>query len=155
MSKITNLTYILNDNNEVLLIKVMRGVSKGYWNAPGGKLEDNETIEESAIRETEEEIGIKVFNLKPMGIIEFVAPEKKDNESKCYIFTTTKYEGEPKPSDEGIPKWFKIDEIPYDKMWEDDRDWLPEVLEKGKAVYKRYHLDKDDKVVKVEDLKLS
>ena len=93
MSKITNLTYILNDNNEVLLIKVMRGVSKGYWNAPGGKLEDNETIEESAIRETEEEIGIKVFNLKPMGIIEFVAPEKKDNESKCYIFTTTKYEG--------------------------------------------------------------
>lgn len=26
------------------------------------------------------------------------------------------------------PKWFKLDEIPYDKMWTDDRFWLKNVL---------------------------
>jgi 8-oxo-dGTP diphosphatase len=26
------------------------------------------------------------------------------------------------------PAWFKKDDLPYDQMWEDARDWLPLVL---------------------------
>jgi hypothetical protein len=26
------------------------------------------------------------------------------------------------------PYWFLLNEIPYDKMWEDDKIWLKEVL---------------------------
>ena len=26
------------------------------------------------------------------------------------------------------PKWFPIEDIPYDQMWADDRHWLPLVL---------------------------
>jgi hypothetical protein len=26
------------------------------------------------------------------------------------------------------PEWFNIKNIPYDKMWEDDKIWLPEIL---------------------------
>jgi hypothetical protein len=27
------------------------------------------------------------------------------------------------------PQWFPIDAIPYDKMWPDDRFWLPLLLQ--------------------------
>jgi hypothetical protein len=26
------------------------------------------------------------------------------------------------------PEWFSIDEIPFDKMWEDDKYWMPRIL---------------------------
>ncbi len=155
MTRITNLTYILNDNNEVLLIKVIRGVGKGYWNAPGGKVEGSESLEAAARREVEEEAGVKVFDLISMGVIEFVAPEKPEIGSRCYIYITTKYEGTPHPTDEGIPKWFKIDQLLYDEMWAADRYWLPQVLEKREKVFKRFYLDKNEKIIKIEDLKLS
>ena len=27
------------------------------------------------------------------------------------------------------PAWFKVDDIPYDQMWDDDLYWLPRVLD--------------------------
>ena len=32
-------------------------------------------------------------------------------------------------TDEAIPMWLKISQIPYDEMWEDDIHWLPQMLE--------------------------
>lgn len=29
------------------------------------------------------------------------------------------------------PRWFRKKEVPYDKMWEDDRYWMPIVLDGG------------------------
>jgi len=43
-----------------LLIKSLTGPTAGLWNTPGGKLEDGETFEEAAVRETFEETGYKV-----------------------------------------------------------------------------------------------
>jgi hypothetical protein len=31
-------------------------------------------------------------------------------------------------SEEMMPKWFALDEIPFDNMWADDKIWLPELL---------------------------
>jgi 8-oxo-dGTP diphosphatase/2-hydroxy-dATP diphosphatase len=30
------------------------------------------------------------------------------------------------------PEWFNIDEIPFDKMWEDDPLWFPSMLKNEK-----------------------
>lgn len=49
---------VLNEKNEILFI-----FRNGKWDLPKGKLESNETIEMSAIREVEEETGIKVVRL--------------------------------------------------------------------------------------------
>lgn len=45
---------VKNDNSEVLFIK-----RNGKWDLPKGSIEINETIEEAAIRETEEETGVE------------------------------------------------------------------------------------------------
>ncbi|UCD04525.1 MAG: NUDIX hydrolase [Candidatus Woesearchaeota archaeon] len=51
---------ILNDKNEVLMVYGNRGLSKGFWNAPGGFVEFGEDPAESIVREVFEEIGYKV-----------------------------------------------------------------------------------------------
>ena len=46
-----------------------RGFGKGKWNGFGGKVEEGECIEDSAVRELEEECGLQVHpsNLNNVG----------------------------------------------------------------------------------------
>jgi hypothetical protein len=37
--------------------------------------------------------------------------------------------------------WFRIEEVPYHEMWEDDKYWLPAVL-RGEKVYGRFFFDR-------------
>jgi hypothetical protein len=39
---------------------------------------------------------------------------------------------------EGELKWFDEDNLPYDKMWEDDRLWVPFLLQNKKFVVAFY-----------------
>lgn len=50
---------VFNDKNELLLIKRL-----GKWDLPKGKIDGGETDEEAAIREVEEECGIKGLTIK-------------------------------------------------------------------------------------------
>lgn len=64
------LIFIKNDNQVLLGLK-KRGFGKGKWNGFGGKVEQNETIFDGAIRETKEECNLKVDNLKYVGIVAY------------------------------------------------------------------------------------
>ena len=55
---------ILKKDDEILLGLKKRGFGKGRLNGVGGKLEPGETIEEAAIRETEEEIGVNLTKME-------------------------------------------------------------------------------------------
>jgi len=57
---------VFNKVGEVLLIKRSKkeDVLPGFWDIPGGTLEDGEDPEAGAIRETLEETGLKVKNLQ-------------------------------------------------------------------------------------------
>ncbi|WP_254863839.1 8-oxo-dGTP diphosphatase [Halovivax gelatinilyticus] len=115
--------------DEVLLIEKRRGLGAGWYNGPGGKREDGETHRECVIREVREEVGIDVDtpSLERAGVLTF----HLDGEAKieCQVFRTDRFEGEPTASDEARPEWFAVDDVPYDRMWEDDRHWLPGVIE--------------------------
>ncbi|HNZ86538.1 MAG TPA: NUDIX domain-containing protein [bacterium] len=58
---------IIEDEKLLLLYKDI----DDYWEFPGGKVEEDESISEAALRETMEEIGCKVKILKHLVAIEF------------------------------------------------------------------------------------
>ncbi|WP_049927058.1 8-oxo-dGTP diphosphatase [Halopiger goleimassiliensis] len=115
--------------DEVLLIEKRRGLGEGWYNGPGGKLEDGETPRECAVRETREEVGLQADPgaLEKAGELTFLLDGEVH--TFCHVFRTTEFDGEPRPSDEARPEWVRVDDVPYDRMWEDDRIWLPAVLE--------------------------
>ncbi|MCZ6617730.1 MAG: GNAT family N-acetyltransferase [Gammaproteobacteria bacterium] len=119
------LLFIVQDG-KVLLIRKKRGHGAGKINAPGGKPEGRETPLECVLRETLEEVGIEAFDAKLRGVMKFV--DTVDRQWQGYVFVAETSRGEPQETEEAIPRWFALDEIPYDEMWEDDRIWLPHVL---------------------------
>ncbi len=112
---------------EVLLIRKKRGLGAGKINGPGGKVDPGETPMECAIRETNEELLINPLNVKPAGELLFHAEDDMPR-IHGYVFVATDFEGTPTETDEAIPLWFQIKDIPFDEMWDDDRLWLRQVL---------------------------
>ena len=54
-----------------------------------------------------------------------------------YVFVTEDFEGKEEETEEALPKWFKIDELPLNQMWEDDKYWIKKVL-KGEKIYAKF-----------------
>ena len=120
------LGYLIRDG-QILLIRKKRGHGRGKWNGPGGRMESGESPEHCLRRELKEEIGIRVTGERRLGNLSFYENERLD--WFVYLFLVEEYEGEPKESKEAYPLWFSLDKIPYERMWEDDRHWLPLVIE--------------------------
>ncbi|MEX2581520.1 MAG: 8-oxo-dGTP diphosphatase [Verrucomicrobiales bacterium] len=122
---IANLVF-LTRGDEVLLIHKKTGFGAGKINGPGGKLEPGETALESAVREVREELLITPRSLREMGELHFDFVDGL--KLHCTVFHGNEFEGVPRETREARPEWFRIDEIPYDRMWADDRHWLPQML---------------------------
>ncbi len=112
--------------DEVLLIKKLRGIGEGKINGPGGKIDPGETPYECVIRECQEELHITPLNPVKMGELWFAMSDIPD--IHCHVFIAHEFEGTPTATDEAIPMWTKISEIPWGEMWEDDAFWLPQML---------------------------
>ena len=120
-----NLCFI-RKGNRLLLIRKKRGLGAGKINAPGGKIEPGESALDSAIRETQEEIGVTPLDVKQRGELCF---QFTDGYSlHCTVFLAEDLEGEPVETDEAAPFWCAVDAVPYGEMWEDDQHWLPLML---------------------------
>lgn len=137
---------LLVKDNKVLLAMKKRGFGIGKWNGVGGKVEDGETIEVAAIRETEEEIGVatELSSIKNMGNIEFYFKDKPEWNQHMHVFLVKNWVGEPKESEEMLPKWYTHDEIPFEEMWADDKYWLPAVLA-GKKIEGKFYFNNEGK----------
>ncbi len=132
-----NLCFI-QSGGKVLLIRKLRGFGMGKINGPGGKIEPGESMMESAIRETIEEVGVEPLNPVKRGELFF---QFLDSLSiHCSVFWTAHYTGTPIITDEAIPMWFDLDKVPYDEMWKDDVHWLPQVLN-GHSVTGKFIFD--------------
>ena len=128
------------NKEEILLGMKKRGFGVGRWNGFGGKIEDNETIEEGAIRELKEEAGIIPTKMKKIGILEF-SFQDDPKILETHIFKIYEFTGEPSESEEMKPQWFKFENIPFLQMWSDDIYWFPylinETLFKGSFLFDR------------------
>lgn len=139
---------IVHDSGRVLLGMKKRGFGADRWNGFGGKLEENETALRAAHRELEEESGIKAQDMKERGMIRFHFLDT-GVVMNVFLFSVTKYSGEPVETEEMRPQWFNFDEIPFKDMWPDDRFWLPNFL-KGKNVFGKIDFIGNDDIVHVE-----
>jgi 8-oxo-dGTP diphosphatase len=116
---------------EVLVGLKKTGFGAGLVNCPGGKLEPGETPAEAVVREFAEETGmtLAVGDLKPAAELVFRFPDVPEWEDlRLHYFTATDYAGEPQESEEIAAAWMAEAELPYDRMWDDSRLWLPLVL---------------------------
>ncbi|MDF1824055.1 MAG: 8-oxo-dGTP diphosphatase [Verrucomicrobiales bacterium] len=134
---IANLVF-LTRGCEVLLIHKKTGLGAGKINGPGGKLEAGETAHEAAIREVQEELCITPTFIEERGVLyfDFVDGLKLH----CTVFQGSGFEGIPTETREARPEWFPIDDLPLDRMWADDRHWLPQMLA-GKAFQAWFEFD--------------
>lgn len=103
---------IENDLGEIMLCR--RGIEprKGFWNLPCGFLENNERIEDGALREVREETGAEVkidrlhivYNLVKAQQVYLIFKAKMQND---YFHLT--------PESTEI-EFFPLDEIPWDEL---------------------------------------
>jgi 8-oxo-dGTP diphosphatase len=119
------LCYVISDG-QVLLINKKTGLGKGMVNAPGGRIEGEETPEEAAVRELEEEVGITPEELSEVARLSFIFTNGFSLSGT--VFFASSYSGEPHETDEAEPFWIPLADIPYENMWADDKVWLPKAL---------------------------
>jgi 8-oxo-dGTP diphosphatase len=141
------LCYINKDNKYLLLLKSKGKFGEGFWNAPGGKIELNETPEEAAKREVLEETGLEVLELTKAGSLRFFFGKTKQNPDWFVnVFVCSKFDGELKEGQEGKLQWFGKNSLPYDEMWADDKHWLP-LLTQGKRFEGTFVFSEDSKTL--------
>ncbi len=119
------------DDLEVLLAMKKRGFGQGKWNGCGGKVKEAETVEQAAIREAREEIGITPRDLKKMAVLTFTfpdVPKQKSWDQEIHVFVGRTATGEIQETEEMRPQWFAAKKLPFEKMWIDDPYWLPAIL---------------------------
>lgn len=133
------LVFVIQDG-KILLIDKKTGFGKGKVNGPGGKIEPGESPEACAVRECQEELHITVHDLKYCGQHRF---QFVDGYSLLvWVYSCVAFDGVPTETVEAKPLWVALDNIPYERMWEDDVLWLPMVL-RGEQFQGRWLFDGD------------
>jgi len=130
MSKIGTLIYVFNDG-KMLLGSKKYGEAKGKLNGYGGKIEVTDgSVKEAALRELKEETGIAVKRIEIHAVLNMKWGE--DEGINIFLFKAYGIKNDPKESEEMTVKWFDIDSIPKERMWESDRYWFDLVLQDRK-----------------------
>ena len=126
----TTLTAAGPGRRELLLGYKKAGFGAGRWVGLGGHVEDGEEPADAAVREVAEESGLIVAAsaLTHMATLTFVFPVRPAWDQTAEVFAASEFSGDAAESDELIPRWFAVDELPLDGMWDDARYWLPLVL---------------------------
>jgi len=129
---------------EILLGMKKRGFGCGKWNGFGGKLEPGETIERCALRELEEESGLiaDASSLRRMGFLVFKLIDSQKI-MRVHVYESWLFKGSEVESDEMRPQWFGEEDLPFDEMWQDDKHWLPLLLQ-GHTFVGRFEYEDED-----------
>lgn len=142
MQRVTNC--ILIKDNKVLLLQKPR---RGWWVAPGGKMEPGESVKEAVKREYLEETGIIIKNPEISGIFTIIIKDLDNeilSEWMMFTFKATQCEGEKlEQSPEGHLEWKALDEIRELPMAEGDHLYFQHILTEDRPIYGTFHYTPD------------
>jgi NAD+ diphosphatase len=99
---------LITSGNKLLLAR-KASFPKGRFSALAGFVEPGETLEDTVIRETREEVGVEVQNIRYFGSQPWPFPH-----SLMVAFTAEYAGGEIRPDGVEIEeaRWFELDELP-------------------------------------------
>ena len=98
---------LINNENEILLSK--RPEKKhlsGFWEFPGGKVEEGETPEKALIREVKEELNIDINNkcIAPLSFSEF---DYNNFQLLLLLYICRRWDGVPMSMEDNKLEWVK------------------------------------------------
>jgi len=97
----------------VLLVQRKNEPFRDQWALPGGFLEENETMEEGAIRELEEETGLKLEKLQQVGAFGTPGRDPRGRTISIAFVGLIVKEARVKASDDAVDaKWFNLNDLP-------------------------------------------
>lgn len=148
--KNTTLIYIERDHKYLMMYRGRKpdDPNAGKWIGIGGKIEEGETPEECALRETYEETGIRLISVSFRGIVFFI--NTRYETEYMYLYTSSDFDqdihgegisgemdaGAPvlTDCDEGELHWIDMDEVGSLPLWEGDRVFL-DLLKSGSSPF--------------------
>ena len=119
---------IIHRRGRLLLLRRSIEPRYGTWTFPAGYMEIDETAEQAAVREAEEEVGLKVKAGPLVGVYSRPAPASPG--IIVVVFQGQQPRGRVKTGHEVLEaRWFALDEIPWDDLAFPTthlalRDWL-------------------------------
>ncbi|WP_033542213.1 NUDIX domain-containing protein [Planococcus sp. CAU13] len=146
MQRIANLLVI--KNGQVLLLKKPR---RGWYVAPGGKMEAGESVYEAAIREFTEETNAKPVDTHVKGIYTMMIEDEGElvDEWMLFTFVATDLEGTPfVETKEGILEWHPVESLATLPMAEGDRSNLLFAVSRTGVQYGTFHYTMEFELLK-------
>lgn len=108
--EITNMVMVQDPQTGKVLVENRVKYWCGYA-FPGGHLEPNESLYQSAMREVREETGLEVKNLRLCGVV-YLYNRKNGDRYFIYLYKTTEFSGELlQATEEGALSWVTLDEL--------------------------------------------
>lgn len=140
---------VLMKDDKVLLLQKPR---RGWWVAPGGKMEPGESVRDACIREFREETGIYLKNPQIKGIFTFIM---KDDEGRVvsewmmFTFFATEADGlNVNESEEGKISWHPVSELKNLPMAEGDYHILDYMIHGHGIIYGTFTYTEDFRLVR-------
>ena len=102
---------LIRKGNQVLMLQKP---SRGWWAAPGGKMEPAESVVEAVKREVKEETGLTIFRPRLCGVFSFILQNEIEmmDEWMMFTFFTDEMAGEAYLTcEEGNLSWHDIESV--------------------------------------------
>jgi 8-oxo-dGTP diphosphatase len=150
--RVTNCILVNPKRDEVLLLQKPR---RGWWVAPGGKMEPGETILESVKREFKEETGITLHHPVVRGVFTILVEEEGRVQDEWMLFTffCDRYEGDlVQDSPEGRLAWVPVKDVAELPKAEGDQIYFRHILElkKQDLLILRFRYTRDYQLIACE-----